>query len=210
VTIDGTICITASEVFAAWILPPVVATIRARHPGIDIEIVASNKTSNLHRREADIAVRSFRPTEPELVARKVQDGFARLYASPAYLERIGDPSTPEELSRADFIGFDRSDLVIEGLNARGLRLTQQSFPIVTENQLVQWELAKQGMGVCIMMEQVGDAEPRMRRALHDFPPIEVPTWLVSHRDVRTSRRVRVVFDLLAAALSGHEEAPEAA
>ncbi|GMV41998.1 MAG: hypothetical protein AMXMBFR64_37140 [Myxococcales bacterium] len=208
VTIDGTICITASEVFAAYVLPPIIATIRATHPGIDIEIVASNKASNLHRREADIAVRSFRPTEPELVARKVQDGFARLYASPAYLERIGDPTTVEGLSCADFIGFDRSDLVIAGLNARGLNVTSRNFPILTENHLVQWELAKQGMGICIMMEQIGDAEPRVRRALYDFPPIEVPTWLVSHRDVRTSRRVRVVFDVLAAALSG-DAAPDA-
>ncbi|MGH7436501.1 MAG: hypothetical protein ACRENE_12580, partial [Polyangiaceae bacterium] len=75
------------------------------------------------------------------------------------------------------------------------------FPIVTSNHLVQWELAKQGVGICIVMDEVGDAEPRVRRVLPKLAPIPVPIWVTTHREILTSRRIRVVFDLLADALS---------
>lgn len=195
-SLDGSVCISASQITATHTLPPIIAGLRAKHPGIEVEIVATNETSDLSRREADIAIRSFRPTQPELVARKVKDGFARLYASPEYLEKIGNPTTAQALSKAQFLGFDRSDALMKGLNALGLSLTPSSFAVVSESQLVQWELTKQGVGISIMMEEIGDAEPRVRRALPDLPPFPVPIWLTTHRELSTSRRLRVVFDLL--------------
>lgn len=122
---------------------------------------------------------------------------ANRYASPEYLQALGNPETLEVFSRADFIGFDRKDALMDGLNALGFSLTASNFPIVTENQLVQWELCKQGAGICVMVEEVGEAEPRVQRVLPNLAPIPVPMWLVSHREVRMSRRVRVVFDALA-------------
>jgi DNA-binding transcriptional LysR family regulator len=195
--IEGTVCITASELFAACILPPILARLRRAHPGIELEIVASNGARDLLRREADIAVRNFAPTQPDLVAKKIADGRARLYASPAYLRRLGDPTSPADLSRAEFFGFDRTDTMITGLRALGIELTPRSFPIITGNHLVQWELCKQGAGIVIVMEEVGDAEPRVRRVLPDLPPLPVPVYLATHRELHTSRRIRVVFDLLA-------------
>lgn len=91
--------------------------------------------------------------------------------------------------------------MIKGLRALGVEVTTRNFPIIASNHLVQWELAKQGVGICIVMAQVGDAEPRVRRGLPDLPPIPVPVWLATHREIHTSRRIRVVFDLLAEELS---------
>ncbi|MEX1367900.1 MAG: LysR family transcriptional regulator [Nannocystaceae bacterium] len=195
-SLEGSVCISASQITAIYTLPPIIAGLRAEHPGIEVEILATNSTSDLSRREADIAVRSFRPTEPQLVARKIKDSFARLYATPGYLATLGSPTTAEELSRGQFLGFDRSDALMKGLNALGLSLTADSFPIITDNQLVQWELTKRGAGVCIMMEEIGDAEPLVQRALAEFPPFPVPMWLTTHRELSTSRRLRVVFDWL--------------
>ena len=162
---------------------------------------AAGSARDLRRREADIAVRNFTPSQPELVAKKIADRSARLYATPGYLEELGNPTSPAELSRAHFFGFDRSEVMITGLRALGIMLTPKSFPIITDNHLVQWELCKQGAGICIVMDEVGDAEPRVRRVLPDLPPLPVPVWLATHRELRTSRRIRVVFDLLAEALS---------
>ena len=113
-----------------------------------------------------------------------------------YLAQIGNPSTAEALSGARFLGFDRGDALINGLNALGLSLTPGNFPVISENQIVQWELTKRGVGISIMMEEIGDAEPLVRRALADLPPITVPMWLTAHRELSTSKRIRVVFDLL--------------
>jgi len=200
--IEGTVCIAASETYAAMVLPPILAKLRRAQPGLHIEIVASVKASDLRRREADIAIRNFQPTEPGLIAKKIRDVPARLYATPGYLERIGNPKLPYDLRQADFISIDKSGMFLNGLNALGLNLTERNFPIMTENYLVMWELVKHGLGIGILDGNIGDAEPLVRRALPDFEPLMFPIWLVAHREVSTSRRVRVVFDLLAEELAG--------
>ena len=199
--IEGNICITAADSVAAFILPPLVKRLREEEPGIRVEIISSNTTSDLKRREADIALRGFRPTQPDLVAKRLPDGEAYLYASPAYLAQLDNPSTPAELSRAEFIGFDRRDRLMVALNSIGLDLTMESFPLISESHLVQWELVKQGVAIGIMLDTVGDAEPLVRRALPELPPLHGESWLVAHRELRTSRRVRFVFDFLVAELA---------
>ncbi len=200
-SIEGTVCIAASETYAAILLPPIIAKLRLAAPGINIEIVTSNKASDLRRREADIAIRNFRPTEPDLVAKKIRDVPARLYAAPAYLERIGNPKLPRDLRHADFINIDNSGMFLKGLNALGLNLTKRNFPIFTENYLVMWELVKHGLGIGVLDGNIGDAEPLVRRALPNLEPFMFPIWVVAHREVNTSRRIRVTFDLLAKELA---------
>lgn len=200
-SIEGKVSIAASEVYAAHLLPPILAKLRHSAPGIDIEIVASNAPSDLRRREADIALRNFRPTEPDLIARKIRDVPARLYATPAYLAQIGNPRTPADLSNAEFINLDDSDMLMKAFNAQGMALTKRNFPLLTESYLVMWALVKQGLGIGILDGNIGDAEPLVRRVLPDFDPLMFPLWLVAHREVNTSRRIRLVFDLLASELA---------
>jgi DNA-binding transcriptional LysR family regulator len=89
------------------------------------------------------------------------------------------------------------------LLALGLPFRDDGFSVFTDNHLVQWELAKRGVGMCIMMEEVGDHEPMVVRALPDFSTgVTFPTWLTSHRELKSNRRIRVVFDLLAEKLGG--------
>lgn len=200
-SIEGSICITATEVMAAFVLPPILGRLRQLEPGIEIELIASNSTSDLKRREADIAVRVFRPTQSDLIARKVCDTSMRLYAASSYLRRIGNPTSPKDFSDADFLGINRRNLLIETLNERGFALTLRNFPVITEHHLVQWELIKHGLGIGFMTEDVGDAEPMVERVLPRLDPFLVDVWLVAHRELKTSRRVRMVFDFLVSELS---------
>lgn len=195
-SIAGSISITASEIYSAYLLPPVIAKLRRLAPSIEIEIVASNTAVDLRRREADIAIRNFRPDHPDLIARKLGDDLGQLYATPAYLHSIGTPQTASDLSRADFIGFADTDMMIKGLNALGLSLTAANFPVQTENHLVHWEMVKHGIGIGIVPISVGSVEPRVRQVLPDLPPMAFPMWLTTHREIHSSRRVRLVFDLL--------------
>jgi DNA-binding transcriptional LysR family regulator len=200
-SLEGVVCITASEFVAAYVLPPIVRRIREAYPGIELELVASNETRDLRRREADIAIRNYRPDDPELLTRRLRDGAMRFYATPAYLDRIGRPTCAADLSRAEFFRFDRMDAMITALNGIGVHVAPTSFPIVSASHAVHWELAKQGLGACVMIEEVGDREPAVRRVLDDLSPLPITMWLTSHRGLRTTRRLRVVFDLLAEALS---------
>ena len=172
----------------------------------------SNASSDLRRREADIAIRHFRPKGEDLVARLVKErSQAYLYAAPKYLQRIGQPSTVQELlERGQVVGYEDNAALSKGLAGLGLPLPDGAFPIRTDNHLVQWELCKRGLGMCMMMQEVGELEPRVARVLPELAPsFPFPTWITSHRELKTSRRIRVVFDLLAQRLaaSGPNETP---
>jgi DNA-binding transcriptional LysR family regulator len=199
--LEGAVTITASETIAAYFLPPVIAKLRELAPGLSIDLVASNSPSDLTRREADIAVRSFRPTQPDLIARKARDVEVHLFATPAYLARIGRPRAPGDLAGADFIGFDRSEALIGALRGIGLDLSQAHFRLVSENHLVGWNMVRAGLGIGIMVAPVGAADPAVERVLPDLPPLGFPIWITAHRELRTSRRMRVIFDLLVRELS---------
>jgi DNA-binding transcriptional LysR family regulator len=196
-SIEGTITLTASEVISAFLLPPVLARLRALHPGVTVKLVASNSIHDLRRREADIAIRSGRPSDPGLIATRLRDTPARLYATPAYLKSVGRPKTIADLRRAHFIGFADDDRFLSALNALGFGLSEKNFPLHATAHMVLWELVKSGLGIGSIIEEVGDVEPLVERVLPKMAPIPVPAWLVAHREVHTSRRVRVVFDLLA-------------
>ncbi|MCO5059884.1 MAG: LysR family transcriptional regulator [Rhizobiaceae bacterium] len=195
-SIEGSIVVTASEIYSAYLLPPVVARLRREHPGITVEVVASNATIDLKRREADIAVRSFRPTEPDLVARKIGDDRRAARRRPC-LAGIGDPNEPVNLSRAAFIGFDTSDVMLrDGLNRMELSLTR-SFPRADRQPSCIGSSARPAPASPSCPRAVGDAEPSVRRVLPDFQPMEFDR-LTAHREgahqppgaagVRTSRQ----------------------
>jgi DNA-binding transcriptional LysR family regulator len=200
--IEGPIRITASEVYAAHLLPPIIARVREAHPGITVEIIASNRPTDLLRREADIAVRNFESRDAELIVRKVADDHARPYATPECLRRLGRPRRWADLAEAPFVGFDRTELLVEGLRPFGLQLTRRNFPVQADSHLVHWALVRQGLGIGLITEAVGEAEPAVLRVLPEEPPLAFPIWLATHRELHTSVRVRLVFDLLADALSG--------
>jgi DNA-binding transcriptional LysR family regulator len=185
---------------AVFVLPPMIQKLRKIAPGIDIELIASDTESNLKRREADIAIRGFRPTQPDLVTRRLPDVDGHLYAAPSYLDELGRPDSPSDFDAADFIAFIGTHAMLSLLNARGFRLTTRNFPVITESSIVQWERVKQGVGVGIMPARVGDAEPAVRRALPGLEAFTGQLWLVAHQEVRTSRRVKLVFDFLVSEL----------
>lgn len=201
-SVEGTVSITASEAIAAFLLPPVLERLRHAHPGISLELIVANEVRDLQRREADIAVRNFAPPNPDLIARKIRDSVAHFYASPDHVARVGPLDSNEDLHRATLLGFEQPAEMVEMLRKfLGLELREDQFPIVTPNHLVQWELCKRGLGICMMMEDVGAQEAGVVRVLSSLPSIPVPIWLVCHRELRTSRRLRLVFDALAEGLA---------
>lgn len=203
----GQVRISAGEVVAACLLPPIIERIREAHPEIDVHVVASNRLSDLLRREADIAVRHVRPEQADLVARKVRDSSAHLYAATRYLERHGRP-TGNDLTDSVFVGADDNARFAEVLASLGVRVTLNEFKWTTDNHLVGWEMVRQGLGIGGMIREVGDSTPGVERVLAKLS-IPVPWWLCTHRELYTSRRIRVTFDLLADALSGELPVPPA-
>lgn len=205
-SLEGPITITASAPVASALLPPLLTDLRRRYPGLSLEVVATHESLDLRRRDADLAIRNVQPREPDLLARRLPDRAAHLYASKAYLKSLG-PVTPASLSKASFLGFSRGDAYRAGLAALGLSLGEANFVLYTQDLHVQWALVRAGMGIAMMLSEIGDADPLVRRVLPSMPGVPIPMWLVTHQDVKTSQRVRVVADALAEGLTPRPKKP---
>jgi DNA-binding transcriptional LysR family regulator len=198
--IGGRVCISATDTCAAYVLPEIVARIRSEAPQITIAIVASNEISDLHRGEADIAIRHVRPDRPGLVGRHICDTDARFYASEAWVARNGLPKGPADLASAGLMGFD--DPRFAGfMREIGIPIATEDFRIVSESAVVIWEMVKRGMGVAVMMREVAERTPGVVNLLPDMPPIPVPIWLVTHQELESSPRVRLVQTIMAEELA---------
>lgn len=200
-SLEGNIAITATEMMAVFILPPLIQKLRKLEPGISIELISSNQASDLIRREADIAIRNFRPTQPDLIAKKIKNLNYNLYATPEYLASIGNPKTAKALSQAEFIGFSRASHLIEILNDKGFTISNRNFSVKSESSSSNWALVKQGLGLGGMQEDIGDADPFVERALPNFSLPQTELWLVAHRELKVNKRIRMVFDFLVSELS---------
>lgn len=200
-SLEGLVRISASDVFAAYLLPEILEKLHAVAPGIRIEVVSSNDISDLMRREADIAIRHVQPEPAGLISKLCREGVADLYATPDYLDRLGRPISPRDLAHARFIGFSGRNDLIEQLNRRGVPVSEANFTWKTNSPAAAWEMARIGLGICVMFDMLAARTPGIERVLADFEPIPVSTWLVTHRELNTSRRIRLVFDFLAEELS---------
>lgn len=195
--IEGEVSITSTELLSAFILPPMIKTLREMEPGIEIEIYSTNEERDLNRREADIAIRSVRPTQPELIAKKLCSVRAHLYAAKSHLQQLGNPPSIDELNKANFIDTENPGRLMALLNSRGLDLNKKNFPVISNSHIVQWELVKQGVAFCATVEEIGDNEPLVERVvISNLPLISMDLWLVTHNELRTNLRIRRVFDFL--------------
>lgn len=199
--IGGRVSISATDAVSAYLLPGILERVRLRAPHVTVVVVASNALSDLRRREADIAIRHVRPTEPELIGQRVNEMTAHFYASNTWIAANGEPRSLSELAEVLALGFEPVEQYVEQLRAIGVEISAARFRIVSDNAVVLWELVRQGAGVGMMLREVAERTPELVRLMPELPGIPVPVWLVTHREMRTSLRVRMVYDVLAEELS---------
>jgi DNA-binding transcriptional LysR family regulator len=209
--IEGTVRLTTSEALSGYFVKQ-FAALRERHPGLMVEILSGNRAFDLMRGEADLAVRVRETTESELVTRKIGSAGWTLYATPAYVERKGLPSAPEDLGSHDVIGFDSSMGAVPGAlwleeHAKGSHVVMRANSIVAALNAAIF-----GLGVGVLPCFMADPEPALQRLSPRVLGAR-DVFLVVHPDLARVARVRAVMDFIveafqrdAAAWSGVLEA----
>ncbi|MEL6583224.1 MAG: LysR family transcriptional regulator [Pseudomonadota bacterium] len=199
--LEGAVRITASETMALEVLPSLLAEIRATEPGISLDLLPTDTTQNLLFREADIAVRMFRPREPEVITRHIADLPIGLYVHRDLLPGGVVPTQIDELLTLPLVGRDRSLDLIEGYAAQGITLSRDAFQVRCDCNLTGVALVEAGCGMGAMLTMLGDRRPSLVRLLPDLqiPPLEV--WLTAAEALRRTPRIRRVYDLLATGLT---------
>lgn len=197
--IRGTVRITASEIVATYILPELIADLLAQEPELQIELVATNSTENLLLREADIALRMVEPNQLDLITRKLGAIPVGLYAAQSYLDRAGTPQGFGDLSRHTLLGYDKSDLMIRGMAAFGITMQRTDFAFRVDDQVTYLEAVRAGVGLGASQQRQAEIYGLVR-VLPDLEIPPLPVWLTAHSALRTSARVRRVFDFLSETL----------
>ncbi|AMM25069.1 LysR family transcriptional regulator [Variovorax sp. PAMC 28711] len=197
---SGTVRISASQPVAVHLLPPLLAQLRQALPGIQIELVSSNEVTNLLRREADIALRMVQPVQSSLVIRRVGKVAFTACAHRDYLRRRGTPRQTADLLQHDLIGTDRDNTIVRGFAAMGMPIAREQFAFRSDDLNVYWQAVRAGLGIGFVAEYVKRTDSEVERLLPSLKIPPLPVWLVVHREIRTNRRIRAVYDFLARSL----------
>ncbi|EAQ13922.1 LysR family transcriptional regulator [Maritimibacter alkaliphilus HTCC2654] len=196
----GTVRITASVIVAHFVLPQILARLRRDEPGIEIELVATDSSDNLLFREADIALRMYRPDQLDMVTLHVTDLPLGIYAAKSYLDRVGRPDTVEDAFKLDWVGYDRSDLMLRGMRRLGWAVDRTFFATRTDDQAGNWQLIRAGCGIGIAQIATAQDAPEVERLFPDMALPSLPVWLTAHEAMRRTPRIARVWDALAQGL----------
>jgi DNA-binding transcriptional LysR family regulator len=199
----GAVRVTASEIVGVEVLPPMLAAFHAEHPGIAIELALTNRTQDLARRDADIAVRMVRPTQSRLLARRIGSSRISLFAHRDYLARFGEPRSLADLASHCFIGFDRDNSTFRAAGDLARSMTRESFGLRCDNDLAQLAALRAGVGIGGCQDNIARRTPELVSVLPNAFRYALDVWLVMHEDLKATRRVRLLFDHLATGLTAY-------
>lgn len=195
--LKGTVRLTASVAVATHHLPSIIAKIRRTEPWLAIELDPRDDTSKLHFREADIAIRMYRPTQLDLIASHIGDLSFAAFAARSYVERRGLPKTRAELIEHDVVGLDRSPILIQGFERAGFAVDRDWFKVRCDDYSAHFALVKAGCGIGFMQRAIGARDPELVELEIDFGIPSLPVWLTAHDVIRKTPRVARVWDILA-------------
>lgn len=198
----GVVRVAASEIIGVEVLPEVLSRFRRDHPGVDVELVLSNKQEDLTRRDADVAVRMARPTQNSLVAKKVGELKLGFYATPDYIARHGQPKSFDELEGHTLIGYDRHMPALASDLSIGRPITRDLFALRSDNDLAQLASLRAGFGIGVCQIQIGE-KSGLIPVMRDLFSFKLEIWICMHETLRGSPRMRLMFDHLAAELGAY-------
>jgi DNA-binding transcriptional LysR family regulator len=200
--VRGVVRLTAAHIVSVEVLPPILTGFHQAYPEVVIELAPSDRQEDLLRREADIAVRMVRPTQGALLARRVGSVQLGLYAHRRYIEANGRPDRLDDPSFTA-IGFDRDLMMQRALAQRQVHLARDRFALRTDNDLAQLAALRAGFGIGGCQAPLAARDPDLIPVLQDSFRYELEYWVAMHEDLKSSRRMRLMFDWLVEGLTAY-------
>ncbi|VUD71640.1 LysR family transcriptional regulator [Methylobacterium symbioticum] len=201
--IGGTVRITASEFVGITLLPRMLAPLRRAHPDLRVELALSNAAADMLGQEADIAVRMSQPSQDALVAKRVGTIPLCFFAHRGYVAWRGSPADLAALAAHDLIGPDRASADLALLASLAPTMARAAVAIRTDSHVAQHAAIRAGLGIGVLQEPVGRADPCLVPVLPGLVLHRLETWIVTHEDLRGTPRVAVTFDHLVAAFTDY-------
>jgi DNA-binding transcriptional LysR family regulator len=200
----GELSVTTPEAIGQHFMPAIIAQFQSQNPGIVVELILSNQSLNLSRRDADIAIRLTNDPPETLVGRRICTGRWSVYCRRDLIAEL----EPEAIDSVSFIGFTDSFGTapwrrwIEA-NIRPGRLIAHA-----NSAHCRLQMALQGLGATLLPCFLGDGRPDLTRVGPLLPDLDLGLWMLTHSDLRRSARVRAFMDFVGAELAKHRRAIE--
>ena len=135
-----------------------------------------------------------------LIAKRIAKVTLGAYAHRDYLRRRGTPKQLQDLLAHDLVGGDRDQTLLRGFASFGYPIGREAFAFRTDDLAAYWEAVRCGLGVGFLADYVARLDSQVVPILPMIKIPPLPIWLTVHREIRTSRRIRAVYDFLAAAV----------
>jgi DNA-binding transcriptional LysR family regulator len=193
--LSGVVRLAATDSSAQHFLIGAMQKLHAQHPDIRVVLTTSTEISNLTRREADLAVRTLRPSSPDLISRHLKRMETALYASKDYLKKHGEPVPGTALAGHDVVIYQRAIFARHSTALCGESSANARVVMEVSTGLMLLEAVRAGLGLGELPTYLGDAQPSMRRIWPErTDPYDM--WLVLHSDLNRTARVRAVADAI--------------
>jgi len=202
-TLSGELRVTTTVAFGSTWLPQRIREFLEMYPDVSIELLLDDGEIDLSMRQADCAIRLYRPHQPGLIARKLTRVKYSVYAAPMYLDRKGEPMSAEDL--------DLHDLVIYGANAPTM-LADVNWLIFTganpahprkprakiNNIYGVLKAVESGLGIGSLPDYMVSAEANLVRILTNVPSPMFEAYFTYPEELRGARKINVFREFLIA------------
>ena len=199
--VSGRVRLATTESFAVHVLiPRVLGPLRARYPELHVDLVLGDRAADLSQREADLALRFFRPSDGDLVAKRVASMPTALLAHERYLERFGPEPRELRLEQLDWI-VQQHPHAVQSASEQLLERAGVEPLLRTSSHLAQVEAVRAGLGVALLTRSLLRLDPGLRVLELGLPPgPTVELWLVAPLGLSKLPRVRAVWEFVEAEL----------
>ena len=195
--VAGEVRLTTTDALAVDFVVPAIERLRSAHPEVRVILSTTTRQLDLARREADIAVRTLRPEQPDLIVRQLGRWEVGLYATQDYLARHGEPQPDEGFAGHDIALYQEGVTGRQGETLAGASRAHGRIVAELDSSLMLATFVRAGLALGELPDYVAQRDSRLVRIWPErqrAKPYEA--WLVLHQDLAHTARVRVVVDAL--------------
>ena len=195
--LSGNIRVTTTDTVGLWFVQPHLYEFHQAHPGIQVELVISNELFSLSKREADIAIRPTQNPPEELVGRRISDIAWAVYGSREYLKDKPKLRKPSDLARHRLVSGDDSLAQLPATRWLRKHASDAEIGYRSNSLMTQLSAVKAGFGLAVLPCFLGDSESDLARVFAPDASLTSGLWLLTHRDLRDTARIRAFMDFMA-------------
>ncbi|PAK13331.1 LysR family transcriptional regulator [Burkholderia ubonensis] len=198
----GEVKLSTTDALAQEYVMPAIERLHAKHPDVSVLLDTTTQVLNLAKREADIAIRTVKPRNPDLLARRLASWEVGLFASPDYVRRHGEPVPGERFAGHDLVVYQPHFAKARVPSFVGEPLANGRIVARLNTNLTLRAALKAGLGLCEIPVSMGERDGLVRVWPDRANDAQYEIWLVTHEDLRHTARIRATIDAIVAAFGG--------